>query len=86
MNDFDFSIVIPAFVAGLLVLLTHVPLGIKVLERGIIFADLAVAQIAGLGVVVAGLAGYAEQPVVVQRLKALLQQSLSRPTARPRAK
>ena len=40
-------------VAGLLVALTHVPLGIQVLKRGIVFIDLAVAQIAGLGVVVA---------------------------------
>jgi zinc/manganese transport system permease protein len=66
MNDIDISILIPAFIAGILVLLTHVPLGMKVLARGIIFADLAVAQIAGLGVVLAGLAGYAEQPLVVQ--------------------
>lgn len=66
MNTFDISIVIPAFIAGMLILLTHVPLGIKVLSRGIIFADLAVAQIAGLGVVIAGLAGYSEQPLIVQ--------------------
>jgi len=66
MNDIDLSIIIPAFIAGLLILLTHIPLGIKVLERGIIFADLAVAQIAGLGVVIAGLLGYAEQPLLVQ--------------------
>lgn len=39
--------------AGLLVLVTHVPLGREVLRRGIIFIDLAVAQIAGLGVIVA---------------------------------
>lgn len=39
--------------AGLLVLATHVPLGREVLRRGIIFIDLAVAQIAGLGVIVA---------------------------------
>ncbi|HUX91356.1 MAG TPA: metal ABC transporter permease [Gallionellaceae bacterium] len=66
MNDIDISIIIPAFIAGLLILLTHVPLGIRVLQRGIIFADLAVAQIAGLGVVIAGLAGYAGQPLIVQ--------------------
>jgi zinc/manganese transport system permease protein len=66
MNDIDFSILIPAFIAGVLVLITHVPLGMKVLARGIIFADLAVAQIAGLGVVIAGLAGYAERPLLVQ--------------------
>jgi len=39
--------------AGLLVLLTHVPLGRMVLQRGIIFIDLAIAQIAGLGVIAA---------------------------------
>jgi zinc/manganese transport system permease protein len=43
----------PAFVAGLLVLSTHVPLGRQVLARGIIFIDLAVAQIAALGLLAA---------------------------------
>ena len=41
------------FAVGLLVLATHVPLGRRVLARGIIFLDLAVAQIAVLGVVAA---------------------------------
>ena len=45
------SIIGPAFVAGLLITLIHAPLGIEVLKRGIIFIDLAVAQIAGLGFV-----------------------------------
>lgn len=54
MNDFiDWSIVGPAFVAGLIVLSTHVPLGQEVLKRGIIFIDLAIAQVAGLGVIAA---------------------------------
>ena len=39
----------PAFLAGVLVLLTHVPLGRQVLNRGIIFIDLAVAQAAATG-------------------------------------
>ncbi|MGZ8259396.1 MAG: metal ABC transporter permease [Caldimonas sp.] len=52
----DASILLPAFLAGLLVLATHVPLGIHVLRKGIVFIDLAIAQIAGLGVIVAGLA------------------------------
>ena len=39
--------------AGLLVVATHVPLGRRVLARGIIFLDLAIAQIAVLGVIVA---------------------------------
>ena len=41
------------FIVGLLVLATHVPLGRRVLARGIIFLDLAVAQLAVLGVVAA---------------------------------
>lgn len=45
----------PALLAGMLVLATHVIFGREVLQRGIIFLDLAVAQIAGLGVVVATL-------------------------------
>jgi zinc/manganese transport system permease protein len=49
----DPTILGPALVAGLLVLATHVPLGREVLKRGIIFIDLAVAQVAGLGVIAA---------------------------------
>ncbi len=39
----------PALWASALVVSTHIPLGIQVLRRGIIFIDLAIAQIAGLG-------------------------------------
>ncbi len=49
----DPAILGPAFVAGLLVAATHVPLGRRVLARGIIFLDLAVAQVAGLGLIAA---------------------------------
>ncbi|MDO8414234.1 MAG: metal ABC transporter permease [Gallionellaceae bacterium] len=70
MNDNDLSILLPSFIAGLLVLATHVPLGMKVLARGIIFADLAVAQIAGLGVVIAGLLQLADYPLAVQGMAA----------------
>ena len=49
----DWSIIGPGFVAGLIVLSTHVPLGQEVLRRGIIFIDLAIAQVAGLGVIAA---------------------------------
>jgi len=45
------SIIAPALVVSLLVAMTHVPLGQEVLKRGIIFIDLATAQIAGLGAV-----------------------------------
>ena len=53
-------------VAGLLVTVTHAPLGVQVLNRGIVFIDLAVAQIAGLGVVFADWLGYEAQGVAVQ--------------------
>jgi len=52
--------------AGLLVLLTHVPLGMQVLERGIVFIDLAIAQIAGLGVITANALGWADSGLGVQ--------------------
>ena len=51
----DLAILLPAFAAGLLVLATHVPLGAQVLRKGIVFIDLAIAQIAALGVIGAGL-------------------------------
>jgi len=50
----DLLIILPAFLAGVLVLATHIPLGAQVLKRGIVFIDLAIAQIAALGVIVAG--------------------------------
>ena len=62
----DINILGPAFLAGLLVISTHVPLGRQVLKRGIIFIDLAVAQIAGVGVIAAHSFGWAHSPVTVQ--------------------
>ena len=50
MNDLsaNLSILGPALIAGVLVLLSHVPLGQQVLSRGIVFIDLAIAQVAGV--------------------------------------
>ncbi|HSN31518.1 MAG TPA: metal ABC transporter permease [Ideonella sp.] len=62
----DWSILAPALAAGLLVLATHVPLGMQVLERGIVFIDLAIAQIAGLGVIAADAVGLGEGGLGVQ--------------------
>jgi len=55
MNLFamDLSILWPALIAGILVTISHVPLGQQVLSRGIVFIDLAIAQVAGLGVIAA---------------------------------
>lgn len=60
------DILLPAMLAGLLVLASHVPLGREVLARGIIFLDLAVAQLATMGVIAAHSLGFAEYPLLVQ--------------------
>jgi len=62
----DAGILGPALIAGLLVLATHVPLGAQVLDRGIVFIDLAIAQIAGLGVICADALGLPEGGLAVQ--------------------
>lgn len=69
MNS-ELGILLPAFLAGLLVLATHIPFGVRILQRGVIFADLAVAQIAGLGVIIAELLGLLAQPLLVQLIAA----------------
>jgi zinc/manganese transport system permease protein len=55
MNLFstEVSILWPALIAGILVVISHVPLGQQVFARGIVFIDLAIAQVAGLGVIAA---------------------------------
>jgi len=62
----DWTIIGPAFAAGLIVLSTHVPLGHEVLKRGIIFIDLAIAQIAGLGVIAAHGLNWEQDGIEVQ--------------------
>jgi len=62
----DPGILLPALAAGLLVTATHVPLGMQVLERGIVFIDLAVAQIAGVGVILADYLGWEPTGIAVQ--------------------
>ncbi len=66
LGGLDAGILLPALAAGLIVAATHVPLGMQVLARGIVFIDLAVAQIAALGVVVADYAGFETRGAVVQ--------------------
>ncbi len=60
MSSLDLAILGPAFLAGLLVL------GQQVLRCGIVFTDLAIAQIAGLGVIAADLFGWEPQGMAVQ--------------------
>ena len=52
MSGFDWSLLLAPLCAGLLVCATHIPLGRRVLDRGIIFLDLTVAQVAALGVTI----------------------------------
>jgi zinc/manganese transport system permease protein len=51
VTGLDIDVLGPALVAGFLVIATHVPLGSIVLDRGIIFIDIALAQVAATGVV-----------------------------------
>src|SRR3982750_518754 len=66
LASLDWSILGPALVAGLIVTATHVPLGMQVLARGIVFIDLAIAQIAGCGVLLADRFGFESEGVAVQ--------------------
>lgn len=66
LSAVDFSILLPAMAAGLLVTATHVPLGTQVLARGIVFIDLAIAQIAGCGVLFADQLGFEAEGAAVQ--------------------
>jgi zinc/manganese transport system permease protein len=53
-----FDLLLPAFVASLILTGIHAYLGVHVVERGVIFVDLSLAQIAALGTTVAYLAGF----------------------------
>ena len=66
MTSLEFGILVPAFIAGLLVIATHVPLGIQVLKRGIVFIDIAIAQIAGVGVIAADFFGLEARGFAIQ--------------------
>jgi zinc/manganese transport system permease protein len=66
LTALDLSILWPALAAGLLVTATHVPLGMQVLARGIVFIDLAIAQIAGCGVLIADRMGFEAEGIAVQ--------------------
>ena len=66
MPEIELNIVLPALCAGLLVCATHVPLGIQVLRRGIVFIDIAIAQIAGVGVIAADYFGWETGSYAVQ--------------------
>jgi zinc/manganese transport system permease protein len=52
------ELLLPAFVASLILTGIHAYLGVHVVERGVIFVDLSLAQIAALGSTVAYLMGY----------------------------
>jgi len=61
----------PAIVASLIIAGIHAYLGLHVVERGVIFVDLSLAQIASLGAAIAVWQGYdAHDPAIVTRVKA----------------
>ena len=53
-----FQILLPAFVAAVILTGIHAYLGVHVVERGVIFVDLSLAQIAAFGGTVGYLAGF----------------------------
>ena len=53
-----FEVLLPAFVAGLILTGMLAYLGVHVVERGVIFVDLSLAQIAALGTTIGVLFGY----------------------------
>ncbi len=53
-----FQILMPAFIAGLILTGMLAYLGVHVVERGVIFVDLSLAQIAALGTTIGVLSGY----------------------------
>jgi zinc/manganese transport system permease protein len=58
IGGFDVGLLVIPMVVGILVTVTHVPLGQEVLGKGIIFMDIAIAQFAGFGVILADALGY----------------------------
>lgn len=72
MAEIPFSIIVPALISGLLILLSHVPFGREVLKRGIIFIDLAVAQAAATGALLATYFWHAELSFAIEISAALL--------------
>ncbi len=51
------ELLLPPFAVAMIILLTHAYLGLHVIQRGVIFVDLALAQIAALGATVALMVG-----------------------------
>lgn len=45
-------ILLPSLIMAIMIQTTHIPLGINILKRGIVFLDIAIAQIAGLGAII----------------------------------
>ena len=58
----ELDLIIPPIVAGLVILAIHAYLGLHVIARGVIFVDLAFAQIAALGTTVGILLGIGHGP------------------------
>ena len=66
INNDLLTLIYPAIFACLLIIFTHAPLGIEVIKRGIIFIDLAVAQIAGLGIITANIIFSNPSNIIIQ--------------------
>src|SRR5512135_1457168 len=58
MDTSMLAFLLPPFVASLILTGIHAYLGVHVVERGVIFVDLSLAQIAALGTTIAVLTGH----------------------------
>ena len=68
INNDLLTLIYPAIFACLLIIFTHAPLGLEVIKRGIIFIDLAVAQIAGLGIITANIIFPNPSNIIIQAI------------------
>ena len=66
-----FDIFYLPLLAGLLISITHVPLGFRVIDKGIVFLDIAIAQIAVLGMVLLNFFHFHDNKLILTALNFL---------------
>ena len=66
-----FDIFYLPLLAGLLISISHVPLGFRVIDKGIVFLDIAIAQIAVLGMVLLNFFHFHDNKLILTALNFL---------------
>lgn len=52
------QIILPSFLLSISLILIHVYFGLKIFERGVIFSDIAIAQVSALGIILSSFFGF----------------------------